>query len=54
MQQKQTERFAAIEKAKDYYKAQWSKSARELHALQMTLLKQKKEALEEKKDVEFE
>ncbi|XP_036233043.2 centrosomal protein of 120 kDa isoform X2 [Bactrocera oleae] len=52
--QKQTERFAAIEKAKDYYKAQWSKSARELHALQMTLLKQKKEALEEKKDVEFD
>ncbi|XP_018797636.1 PREDICTED: uncharacterized protein LOC108974341 isoform X1 [Bactrocera latifrons] len=52
--QKQTERFADIEKAKDYYKAQWSKSARELHVLQMTLLKQKEATLEEKKGVEVD
>ncbi|XP_011196939.2 uncharacterized protein LOC105221570 [Zeugodacus cucurbitae] len=52
--QKQTERFADIEKAKDFYKAQWSKSARELHKLQMTLLKQKEEAMEEKKDVDVD
>ncbi|XP_004536973.1 uncharacterized protein LOC101453952 [Ceratitis capitata] len=47
---KQTDRFADIEKAKDFYKSQWSKSVRELHILQMNLLKQQEKALEDRND----
>ncbi|XP_053960376.1 uncharacterized protein LOC128864641 [Anastrepha ludens] len=47
---KQTERFADIEKTKDFYKKQWSKSTKELHKLQLDLLKQREKALEENKD----
>ncbi|XP_036324279.1 uncharacterized protein LOC118737682 isoform X2 [Rhagoletis pomonella] len=47
---KQTERFADIEKAKNFYKVQWSKSTKELHKLKLHLLKQQGKAMEEKKD----
>ncbi|XP_067647600.1 kinectin isoform X2 [Eurosta solidaginis] len=51
---KQTKCFSDIEKAKDFYKAQWSKSAKQLHTLQRNILKQKEKAFEEKQDENIE